>query len=451
MLGINAQSSRFGAISDNIANVRTHGYKAADVQFETLVKGVGQNLGTLPGPQGYSVGGVLPNARQFTLSQGVVTASERATDMAVNGRGFFAVVRREGIDTDTGRRLDGTDIVNTRAGSFDIDKDGYLVNRQGFALLGETLTDTQIIQNNGDLPGLTANRPTQLAPIRFDSSTNLVVPGQATSTVRIEANLPATDAIGASRDIFATVYDSNGLSIDVQLRFTKTALNTWTGGAVGAIPGVTEPPVTVTASSANQVFVFNNDGTLLSPTGAVNMGTFNTSNGGTLTPVFDFGGRARTTTTATTGQSVDPAANSGKLTQIGDTTVVTRVQQDGFASGSRVGVEIDDNGVVREKFSNGQLVTRFRIPLVEFINPPGLDHLSGNIWRESETSGEAVLFGAKTGPVGPIIAGALEESTVDLANEFADMIVTQQAYNANTKSLSTADEMYKTLVQTANN
>jgi flagellar hook protein FlgE len=127
--------------------------------------------------------------------------------------------------------------------------------------------------------------------------------------------------------------------------------------------------------------------------------------------------------------------------------VVTGAAQDGYPSGARMGVVIDAFGVVKEQFDNGQFVTRYRIPVINYINPPGLEARSGNVWAQSETSGGPTITGANDGIGGVLEQQTLESSTVDLSEEFSSMIVTQRAYSANTKTLTTADEMYKTVVQ----
>ena len=425
-MGVNAQSTKFGTISDNIANVNTNGYKANDTQFATLV------AARQPYIADFGTGGVIPNNRQLLLSQGLLKATESSTDIGINGKGFFAVSRRDGLDTTTGARLAGTDVLNTRAGSFQIDKDGYMVNVAGFALLGQRLSDTDIANNGGNLPEVTETDPANLVPVRFDSNPDLTITGQATRTVRIEANLPATDAIGATpRDLYVNVYDSAGATYSVQLQATKIAINSWSIAAVSA-SSASADAARVTVSPVPTIFTFNGDGTLASPTGAQTLGSFAISNGSTMSPQFNFSGGA---------------PSGGKLTQIGDTSIVTGAAQDGYPSGSRMGVVIDSNGVVKEQFDNGQFVTRFRIPVINYINPPGLEARSGNVWAQSETSGTPVITGANVGVGGTLAQQTLEASTVDLSEEFSSMIVTQRAYSANTKTLTTADEMYKTVVQ----
>ena len=427
-MGVNAQSTKFGTISDNIANVRTNGYKANDTQFATLV------AGRQPYIADFFTGGVIPNNRQLLLSQGVLKATESSTDIGISGKGFYAVAARGGLNTESGTRLPGTDVLNTRAGSFQIDKDGYMVNVAGFALMGEKLTDADITNNGGNIPDVKATSPADLVPVRFDSNPDLTITGQATTVVRVEANIPATDAVGTARDIFVQVYDSAGATYDVNLKATKTAINTWAVAAVSAKNNASDA-ATVTVSPVPTIFTFNSDGSLASPTGPQTLGSFAISNGSTMSPQFNFTGGA-------------PAG--GKLTQIGDVIAVTGASQDGYPTGARAGIVIDANGVVKEQFTNGVFVTRFRIPIVDYINAPGLEARSGNVWATSETSGTPVVGAANGGSNGLIQAQTLEDSTVDLSNEFAEMIVTQRAYSANTKTLTTADEMYKTVVQMKN-
>jgi flagellar hook protein FlgE len=188
--------------------------------------------------------------------------------------------------------------------------------------------------------------------------------------------------------------------------------------------------VTATISSTPMTLTFGTNGSISSG-GTGSLGTFTSSNGQSISPSLNFKG----------------SSTFSALTQFGDTFAQSGLQQNGKTSGSRVGFQVDTTGVVSEVYSNGLVLPRYTIPVVTYINPQGLEALSGNAWVETGISGTAGINASNTGGAGIITPSTLEQSSVDLAEEFSQMIVSQATYNANTKTITVADEMYKLVTQ----
>jgi flagellar hook protein FlgE len=420
--GIDAQSNKMGAISDNISNANTVGYKPTNVLFKTLVTGTNaptQLGGTGPIPFNFAPGGVIPTPEKRMDLQGVLTASSSSTDLGITGRGFFAVTNA--VNTTSGAVAKGADFLVTRAGSFSLDQNGFLVNSAGFFLLG---TPTSSPTGSGVPSALTG-----LQPVKLQAGPNVTIGGVATSNVSISANLPATAAVGDTRALNTTVFDSNGNAYTLGITFTNTGTNAWSAAATSLTAVNSSSGVTATVSSSPVSLTFSGDGTLSSGTGSQSLGTFSLSNGASLSPSFNFG------------------SGFAGLTQFGSAFSSGNVQQDGRSSGTRTGVTVDSNGIVDEVYTNGAIIPRFQVPVVTYINPDGLDAQSGNVWAGTATSGTAQISASNTNGAGQITPSTLEQSSVDLSSEFTDMIISQATYSANTKTITTADQMYQTIAQ----
>jgi flagellar hook protein FlgE len=435
--GIDAQSQKIGAISDNISNANTVGYKPTEVRFKTLVTRTdaptstafnanGGSSGSVTGPIpfNFAPGGVIPVPVARMDLQGLMTASSSNTDIAISGNGFFPVVGGGQVNTTIGAIAQGASVLVTRAGSFHVDQNGFLVNSAGFVALGTPA--------GGGLP----RALTGLVPVKFAPGPTVTIGGVATTQVTIDGNLPATDAIGAQENMTTGVFDAAGNAYTAQIQFTKTALNTWSAAIASVTQaGTTTPPITATVSGSPMTLSFGTNGQLTGG-GVGSLGTVTLSNGQSLSPTFNFMG---------------PGSISA-LTQFDSAEAQSGVQQDGKASGSRTGFQIDNTGVVSETFSNGVVRPGFQIPVVTFPNPEGLQAESGNVWLPTGAagtlaSGNAAINAASTGSAGQIVPATLEQSAVDLAEEFSQMIVSQQAFQANTKTITTADQMYQLVTQ----
>ena len=432
--GLAAQSQALGMISDNISNVNTIGYKGTTARFHTLVTQAANETH-------YSPGGVRSTPFQKIDRQGLLQGSASATDVAIIGNGFFIVNE----DANPGF---GDNYLFTRAGNFNKDQYGNLVSPAGHYLQGWRL------DNNGDLPPNT-NLLTSLETVNV---ANLTGSARATALVDFDANLPAGDAVGDTRSSAVPIIDKQGLTQNLELTWTKTGVNTW--DLTGVLPATASFADDDTAGAtldngqvtpiALATITFNADGTLQTVTSGSAFTTVNADN--QLEFHIDYDGAAATTSTqdrqlVTLDLGVPNIA--GGLTQYaGDEDGYTPlIDQDGLQYGSFIGVTISDIGIVTAVFDNGQQRDVFKLPLATFRNPNGLEAVNGNAYLQTGRSGDALLLSANTAGAGEIAPNSLESSTVDLAEEFSNMIITQRAYSANAKVITTADEMLAELIQ----
>jgi flagellar hook protein FlgE len=437
--GLFSQSQALGMIADNIANVNTVGFKAVRPRFSTLI--TAQASADLHSP-----GGVQSRVEREIDAQGLLTASSVSTDIAISGSGFFTV----------NDQTDGTgNTFFTRAGEFRPDKDGNLVNSGGFTLMGWP------IDSNG-----TVQQTNVLSAFSVLNTANLTSAPVSTTLIEIGANLPASATSGDANSLTAQVFDLQGGQHSLTLTYTKTATaNTWDVTASVTNAGIVDPdsnddgtndPLTTTgAFAANGIRVgtltFNTDGTLLSITSnsatGTDVGVVNATTNRFET-TFDFD-----SATGTTSDRVTVALDFGTpgqadgFTQFQGNFTPNFIEQNGKQFGSLSAVNIDENGITTALFDNGETRDIFQVPVITFNNPNGLQERTGNIYTETTDSGPAVALEPGRGGAGQIAPSALEQSTVDLADEFTRMIVTQRAFSASTRIITTADEMLEELTR----
>ena len=437
--GLFSQSQALGMIADNIANVNTVGFKAVRPRFSTLV--TAQASADLHSP-----GGVQSRVEREIDAQGLLTSSSVSTDIAISGSGFFTV----------NDQTDGTgNTFFTRAGEFRPDKDGNLVNSGGFTLMGWP------IDSNG-----TVQQTNVLSAFSVLNTANLTSAPVSTTLIEIGANLPASATSGDANSLTAQVFDLQGGQHSLTLTYTKTATaNTWDVTASITNAGIVDPdsnddgtndPLTTTgAFAANGIRVgtvtFNTDGTLLSITSnsatGTDIGVVNATTNRFET-TFDFD-----SATGTTSDRVTVALDFGTpgqadgFTQFQGNFTPNFIEQNGKQFGSLSAVNIDENGITTALFDNGETRDIFQVPVITFNNPNGLQERTGNIYTETTDSGPAVALEPGRGGAGQIAPSALEQSTVDLADEFTRMIVTQRAFSASTRIITTADEMLEELTR----
>jgi flagellar hook protein FlgE len=415
--GLAAQSQALGMIADNIANVSTVGYKRTSAQFSTLV--TVQSTQTTHSP-----GGVASNVLRGIDQQGLLEASTSSTDIAISGDGFFVV----------NDSADGSgNVYFTRAGSFRPDKDGNLVNTAGYYLTGWPVTNGVVAQTN------------VLSAFDVINVGNLTAQPQETSLINVGANLSAEAVSTDTYDLAVQVFDQQGVSHTMTMTFTKTANpREWT--LTGTLAnGLFDNGGAGVASATLGTITFNADGTL----GAI------AANAGITTLVGDdlvFTGDYDSNT-ATTADEVAVTLDLGTLaaadglTNFAGANTPNFVDQDGRQFGSLTGVTIAEDGTVTVQFDNGLSRDVYQVPLVTFNHPNGLAEKTGNVFLETTFSGTPTAHAASSGGAGVIAPSALESSTVDIADEFTRMIVTQRAFSANTRVITTADEMLDELVR----
>jgi flagellar hook protein FlgE len=420
--GLAAQSQALGMISDNISNVNTIGFKTARASFSTLVTNQTGNT--------YAPGGVRSSPVYAIDRQGLLQASANVTDLAISGNGYF-VVAESAVPAASDMRS------YTRAGQFFADAEGYLRSPTGFYLQGwrTDLSGTPIAGNTALLSSMES--------IRVNT-----VSGSANPTTRVEIglNLPGTATAGDTETTNVTVFDSLGVEHTVTLTWTKlAAANTWNLTATVSDGGAT---IEEDGNGTYSVDVlFNGDGTPQSftPNGGLGVPT-------TTMPTIDISGWSNGATNSAVTLNMGTAGPIGTglangVTQFSSNYSVAFVNQNGTQFGNFTGVKVDDNGIVTALFDNGETQRIYKIPLATFPNPNGLDTKTGTLFTQSERSGEYFLRSAKEANAGTIIPSSLETSTSDLADEFTQMIITQRAYAASTKVITTADEMLDELIR----
>ncbi|MCB1396938.1 MAG: flagellar hook-basal body complex protein [Rhodobacter sp.] len=415
--GLNANATRLSAISDNIANTGTIGYKRVVASFQSMVMS-----GSHYGP--YIAGGVRSSTIRLVDERGALTASSNATDLAVSGRGFLPVTSSAAI----GAGEANLPLMLTTTGSFRPDSEGMLRNPAGLILLGWPANP------DGTIGTFARDTVGGLEPIRINSNQFASDP---TTRISVRANLPATstraDSEGTPHDIAMEYYSPLGTTETLNLRFTPTvpatgASNEWvatvTDPATGDVLGEYRVTFDDTPPNGGRILSVTQDPG--APGGAYDpaTGEFTVSiNGQDI--ALDIGA---------------PGAEDG-ITQMAEDFIPRSIDRNGSPVQSLVGVQVDPNGYVKAYYDSGLIRTIAQIPLVDVPNANGLTALDNQTYRTSPDSGAMFLWNAGDGPTGEIIGFAREESSTDVAAELTNMIQTQRAYSSNAKVIQTVDEM----------
>lgn len=417
--GINAEGEALGVVGDNISNTNTVGFKQQRAIFQDML-GHSITAGTaasLPGA------GVRVGSIEQMFTQGSLSNTGISTDLALNGDGFFVV--KGNVEGVAGNFY-------TRAGQFHIDNGGYLVNAeglqaQGYAAVGNTFS--------ASLSSIKV--PTSALPPR--ASSEMTITANLDSGASVLPNPPGWDKDDPSTtsnfSTTMTVYDSLGKSHSVDVYFTKTADNTWDYHALvddGQLAGGTAGTNTEIGAGT---LVFDSNGAL------------NTTTTTTAISVDFAGATAGQTIALDFGKAIgDGGTGLDGMTQFAGASNVSSQSQDGFSSGDLAGIAVDGQGVVRGLYTNGQKLAIGQLSIAKFRSNEGLGRAGHNLWIETRDSGEAALGTAGSGGRGAMSAGTLEQSNVDLAQQFVDLIAHQRAFQANSKTITTADEMLQELV-----
>ncbi|MBR0795943.1 flagellar hook protein FlgE [Bradyrhizobium jicamae] len=406
---LNSQSQSLAMISDNISNADTTGYKTTSAMFEDLV--TASNSAT-----SYTSGGVTVSGRANITQQGLLSATTNATDVAIQGSGFFV----------TSDATSGGTTSYTRNGAFTTDNNGYLVNNGNY--LEGWRTDSQ-----GNIVGNAS--AASLAPINTQAAATSASP---TTKTTIAANLPSDAAVGATFSSSMTVYDSLGTANSIQITWDKTAANTWTATFGNPTLASNSSTTTGTTTSSPVTINFNSDGSLASTSPAsptVTVGSW-TDGAAASTITLDLGTSGKT-------DGLTQYA-SGEATPSVD---VTGINSDGLAFGKLSSVSIGKGGVVDATYSNGETIAIYKIAVATFSDPNGLTAGSDGMYTSTAASGNAVLQTSGTNGAGTIYGSELESSTTDTSGQFSSMISSQQAYSAASQVITTVDKMFQTLIQ----
>lgn len=417
--GLRAEGEALGVVGDNIANVNTVGFKGQRAIFQDVL-GHSILAGTssaLPG-SGVRVGKI-----QQMFNQGTLSNTGIATDLALNGDGFFVV----------GGQVDGiTGNFYTRAGQFVLDKDGYLTNPQGLRAQGyEANSDGTF-----DASITSVRAPTSSLPARQTAAASV------TANLDASAKLPtlawdAQDPVNtANFSTTMTVYDSLGNGHTMDVYFVKTADNTWDYHAL--VPGgdLNPPQAGLNVEVGTGTLSFTTGGAL--------------DNATATTPIaVDFGGGAATGQAITLDFGTPVSAGGTGLegtTQFASASSVSNQTQDGYAAGDFSGISVDGQGVVMGLYTNGQKLAISQLAVAKFRSNDGLGRAGQNLWIETRDSGTAAMGTAASGGRAAVSSGAIEGSNVDLAEEFVGLIQHQRSFSANSKTITTADEMLQELI-----
>lgn len=413
--GLTAQGEALGVIGDNIANANTTGFKASRAEFQDIIS---KNLkGILGGNQigrGVKIGAVNP-----LLTQGNVDATDKSTDLAISGDGYFVL-----------RGTDGESY--TRDGSFHFDREGYLVSNDGQRVQGF----------EADEKGQIINR---VADIKFPRA---LIPAKGTTEIVLDLNLDSRMEAGKKfnpEDPYSTsnystgveVFDSQGNKHLMTLFFNKAADRTWdvrgmvdgkevTGGKEGKLSEVMTAKLTFTV-----------DGKL--DTEDLTKQAFNFA-GGALQDQkikIDFGDSITT----------DKGKGLNGTKQYGKDSDLISWRQDGAAAGTITNMSFNDEGVLTALYTNGQAQDLGQIALAKFENPEALFKVGNNRLKESRDSGAGAIGKSRQAGRGQLFAKSLERSTVDLATEFVNLIQNQRGFQANAKTITTTDELLNEVIQ----
>lgn len=413
--GLAVNGVKLAAISDNIANSQTSGYKRVDTEFADLV--VQQQSGA------YSAGGVRATTYRDVGVQGSLITTSNATDIAISGRGLIPVTDIGGLSAAASDRA----LMLTATGSFTPDENGYLRTLSGLYLLGWP-ADVNGVVGNQPRDSVAGLQPVQINLNQFAAS--------ATTEVRLGLNLPAADtqagSAGTPYELPIEYFDTLGRSQSLNLEFTPVV------PASGA-------------SNAWDVTIRDNAGNPLSPIGTFSV-TFDTSSaaGGSVLSVTTGGGATYDPATGavtvnTASGPVDIVIGSpggfSPLTQLSATFAPLAISKDGAPIGNLSTIEINQEGFIEAVYDTGFRRTIYQIPVADVPNYRGLTAEGNQAYSVSQESGDVYLWDAGDGPAGLTIGFALAESTTDVAAELTDLIQTQRAYSSNAKIIQTIDEI----------
>jgi flagellar hook protein FlgE len=411
--GLTAAQDQLQSVSNNLANINTDGYKDQNLTFSDVFSQTGTTNGS--GAPLQTGSGVAVSSTDADFSEGSVNATGTASNMALSGNGFFVTQSSTGLPD------------YTRAGDFTTNKAGQITTPNGELLLGYPAVDGVV------------NTAGALQPLQV--GTGVTSPPVASTTMQISANLNASSAVGDTANSTLPVYDSLGTAHTLSITYTMTAPNTW--GYT-----VTIPSADLTPAGAG-------------PSTTVASGTMNFNSSGVLTSTEPTGGTATVPPSAGIALTIPPAATTfadgaaamtgfnwtletagtPTITQTSSASATSATSTNGFASGTLSTYAVQPDGTINGTFSSGQTLVLGQVAVASFPNVQGLVDTGNNNYQPTAASGSAVVGVAGTGGRGTVIGGSVEASNVNIATEFAKLIVAQQAYSANAKSITTFNQV----------
>ncbi|WP_404839573.1 lateral flagellar hook protein FlgEL [Aeromonas media] len=385
--GLRAVNQELSVISNNVANASTAGFKSSRAEFAAIYGG------------GQAGGVEMNNVSQNFDRNGDVTRTGRGLDLAISGNGFFVLKDGNGQTS------------YTRAGMFQRDASNYLTTASGTRLQGYTTNEAGELQSGvvGDIQVKTGSLPAKPSD-SLEFVANLKADASVIDQVVHPFDPAKSDSFSYSQS--SKVYDSLGVEHTVTQYFVKTGDNSWQVNY--AFNG--------TQTGTPVAMEFNTNGTLKTPTTA---------------PVLNLAPAG--------AEPISLTADLAKVSQYASDFNATRNQSNGYTSGDLTGVRVDADGGVYATFTNGQSLLQGQVVMANFTNPNGLLQTNNTTWQQSFSSGQPVLGAPGTGTLGGLTAGAYEASNVDLTGELVSLMTSQRNYQANAKTISSADKMTQVL------
>lgn len=415
--GLRAHGQALGTTSDNIANVSTAGFKRSRAVFQDVL---GRSIGGGQGMATPGAGSQVSHIQQM-WAQGALLTTDAPTDMALSGNGFFVV------DGNLGG-VDGRFF--TRAGQFRINEEGRLVSPDGLRLQGYQALP------NGELSGTLSDLVVANQALPANPTTQVDLSMQLDSSETVPAPFDPLDPESTSNfSTGVTVYDSLGNPREITVYYRKSGPGAWEWHALTDGANVTGGTAGTPFEGASGTLTFTPNGELDTETPGPSTWDFVEATPGQAV-TFDYGDAITT----------DGGTGLQGSTGFASPTTTSGLSQDGFGAGSVSGISVAGDGTITGVFSNGQRRTLGQVAVADFASVDGLERSGQGTWVETQASGEALIAGAATGRRGAIVSGALEQSNVDIGQEFVDLIGFQRGFQANSRVITTADEMYGELV-----
>jgi|TARA_R100000501_G_scaffold13151_3_gene23974 flagellar hook protein FlgE len=419
LTGLKGAQTALGVTSNNIANANSVGFKRSQTEFADIVASSGIS-GSTRGA------GTVLKATEQQFQQGIIETTGNTFDLAVSGEGFFAVRPS----------LEGTDVAYTRAGAFNLNKDGYVVGSSGQHLLGYPV---------GPDGAATSKAPSLLQPIQLPQTSGEPV---ASSVLGLSVNLPKdgevipdgpryigtpyafdpADPLSYNHSTPATLYDDSGTAQAARVFYTRTSAPTAGDPNSSWTVNITIDGEEVAAADGNPItMTFDEDGALAAPAGPFSLAAFDPGNGASpINLTFDPG--------TATSQKDSPFT-------------VYNVEQDGVPPGRLNGVSIDESGLITAGFSNGQSRNVGRVAIANFSNPQELLQSGQSTYQATGGSGDPQFLEAGQDGAGNILSGSIERANVDLTEELVQLITAQRNFQANAKTIETDNSMTQSILQ----
>lgn len=403
--GLNASSTALQAISNNLANLNTDGYKSQSAIFSDVFY---QNLGSSGNNSPIQVGfGTKVEGMAQDLNNGPISSTGVSSNMALNGPGYFVTSNSAGA------------LSYTRAGDFTTNINGQLTTLGGNLVMGYPASGGVISTN------------ASLQPINVGTGTTTAA--TPTSNFSFTTNLNASASVGDSyTPPPIQVFDSLGQAHLLSVNYTKTGTNAWSYNVTvpsSDVQGGTGSSTSLGSGTLN----FDSTGALTPPTAAItnlSVGPF-TDGAAALTPKWQ----------------LSDASGSSLVSQTASPSATSANTQNGFAAGTLSGFSVLTDGTVQATFTSGQTRAIARVAVASFANPEGLSLSGGNQCVPTAASGQAVIGTAGSGGLGSITGASVEQSNVDVATELSDLIVAQRSYEANAKAITAFDQVEQATIQ----